>query len=199
MLEGEVRIQLIMAQAFEIMGQLEPAKKLAQGVLGKAKLLGYRLHIETANQVISEKTLFSTCIQSARMVLLQKQSDEYDPLDLDTEEDIQDFTNHLMETYKIPEERRKYVVIQALCTRDTAREKSQWCKYLEIQQNRTHTFLPETYYAEDPDRRVICSKFNYCVDNKSPDWIEPIKELKKIHCSNCLDRETACISSSVVQ
>ena len=199
MLEGEVRIQLIMAQAFEVMGQLEPAKKLAQGVLGKAKLLGYRLHIETANQVISEKTLFSKCIQNVRMVLHQKQSNEYDPLDLDTEEDIQDYTNFRMETYKIPEERRKYVVIEALCTRDTAREKSQWCKYLEIQENLTHTFLPETYYAEDPNRRVICSKFNYCVDNQSPDWIEPIKELKKIHCSNCLDRETACISSSVVQ
>ena len=199
MLEGEVRIQLIMAQAFEVMGQLEPAKKLAQGVLGKAKLLGYKLHIETANQVISEKTLFSKCIQNARMVLHQKQSDEYNPLDLDSEEDILNFTDFLIETYKIPEERRKYVVVEALCMRDIAREKSQWCKYLEIQQNLTHTFLPETYYAEDPNRRVICSKFNYCVDNKSPDWIESIEELKKIHCSNCLDRETSCISSSVVQ
>jgi hypothetical protein len=199
MLEGEVRIQLIMAQAFEVMGQLEPAKKLAQGVLGKAKLLGYKLHIETANQVISEKTLFSKCIQNARMVLHQKQSDEYNPLDLDSEEDIQNFTDFLIETYKIPEERRKYVVIEALCMRDIAREKSQWCKYLEIQQNLTHTFSSETLYAEDPNRRVICSKFEYCVDNQSPDWIEPLKELKKIHCSNCLDRETACISSSVVQ
>jgi hypothetical protein len=198
-LNGEVRIQLIMAQAFEVMGQLDSAKKLAQGVLGKAKLLGYKQHIKTANEVISGSSLFSKCIQDLQTLLRQKQSDEYSPLDLETDEDIQDFTDSLIKTYKIPEERRKHVLTEAFCMRDIAIEKSQWCKHIEIYQSFTHTLSLARLYTEVPNIRVICSKFEYCVDKQSPDWIEPIKELKNIHCSNCLDRETACISSSVVQ
>jgi hypothetical protein len=132
-------------------------------------------------------------------LLRQKQSDEYSSLDLETDEDIQDFTDLLIETYKIPEERRKYVLTEAFCMRDIAIEKSQWCKHIEIHQSFTHTLSLARLYTEFPNIRVICSRFEYCVDKQSPDWIEPIKELKKIHCSNCLDRETACISSSVVQ
>ena len=117
MLEGEVRIQLIMAQAFEVMGQIESAKNLAQGVMGKAKLLGYRRHIETASEVIEGKTLFFKRIQNVREMLRQRQADEYDPSALATEEDIQHFANFMIETYKISEERRNNVVIEVLCVR----------------------------------------------------------------------------------
>ena len=195
MLEGEVRIQLIMAQAFEVMGQIESAKNLAQGVMGKAKLLGYRRHIETASEVIEGKTLFFKRIQNVREMLRQRQADEYDPSALATEEDIQHFANFMIETYKISEERRNNVVIEVLCIRDTAIEKSLWCRYVEIQQNLTHTLSPATLYAESPNRRVVCSKFDYSVDKLSPDWIDSIKDFKDIYCSNCLNREPGNVTS----
>ena len=190
--EGEVRIQLIMAQAFEVMGQMESAKNLAQGVIGKAKLLGYRRHIDTATEIIEGNTLFFKHIQNIREMICRKESDEYNPSDLATlatEEDIQHFANFIMETYKVPEERRNNVVIDVLCMRDAAIEKSVWCKQIGIQQNLTHTLSPATIYAENPNRRVVCSKFDYFVDKLLPDWEILIKEFKDIYCSSCSDRE----------
>ncbi|MBE9226444.1 DUF4365 domain-containing protein [Phormidium sp. LEGE 05292] len=195
MIEGEVRIQLIMAQAFEVMGQIESARNLAQGVFGKAKFLGYKRHIETANEICSGKSFFSKHIQNLREMLRQKKSDKYDPSALETEEDIQHSANFLMATYKIPEDRRKYVVKDLLCIRDNTREKNHWCRHIEIQQDLTHSSSPTTLYAEDPNRRVVCSKFDCFVDKLSPEWIDLIKEFKEINCSNCLDREPAKVTT----
>jgi hypothetical protein len=195
MLEGEVRIQLIMAQAFEVMSQIDAARNLAQGVLGKAKLLGYKRHIETANEVISGKTLFSKQIQNVDERLRQKQCNEYDPSFLETEEDVHSFANFMIETYKIPEDRRKNVVTQVLCMRDKNREKIQWCRHIEIHEDLTHTYSPITFYAEAPNKRVVCSKFGYRGDKLSPDWIDIIKKFKEVYCSNCLDREPANVTA----
>ena len=189
MLEGEVRIQLIMAQAFEVMGQMESAKSLAQGVIRKAKLFGYKRHIDTATEIIEGNTLFFRLIHNIRERLRRKESNEYDPSDLATDADIQHYADFIMETYKIPEERRENVVKDVLCIRDSVMEKSVWCKHIEIKQNLTHTFSPETLYSENPNRRVVCSKFDYFVDKLSPDWDMLIKDFKNIYCSRCSDRE----------
>jgi hypothetical protein len=189
MFEGEVRIQLIMAKAFEIMGQMESARNLAQGVFDKAKLFGYKRHIETANEIMSGKTLFSRCIQKIREIRRQKLSNEYDSLTLETKEDIQFFVDSMIEAYQIPEERRRYVEIDVLCMRDIFREKNQWCQHMEIHQNLTHTLSLMTIYAENPNRSIICSKFNYFLDKQSPDWIDLIKDFKEIHCSTCSSKE----------
>jgi len=110
-------------------------------------------------------------------------------LDALTLADIQDYADFIIETFKVPEERRENVVIEVLCMRDTVIEKSGWCKHIEIQQDLTHTFSPETLYSENPNRRIVCSKFDYFVDKFSPDWDILIKELKDIYCSRCSDRE----------
>jgi hypothetical protein len=127
--------------------------------------------------------------------LRQKQCNEYDPSALETEEDVQNFANFMIETYKIPENRRKNVVTQILCMRDENREKIQWCRHIEIQEDKTHTYSPITFYAEDPNRRVVCSKFDYREDKLSPDWIDIIKNFKEVYCSNCLDREPANVTA----
>ena len=191
MIEGDVRVQLIMAQVFEIMGQLKAAKNLAQGVVGKAKLLGYQRHIETASEVISGETLYSKQLTAARELHSQTSKEDVDISGFSDEEDIKGFSDFMMETYRIPEERRAYVMIDALCLRDLAKEQTCWCKYVEIKQDLTHTFSPQTLYAKDPNRQVICSKFQYIVDNQSPEWIELIQDLKDSYCSTCSDREVA--------
>lgn len=178
MLEGEVRTQLVMAQAFEIMNQTESAKSLAEGVLIKAKYLGYKRHVETAQGILSGNTLFIKNIQVVRSMLRQKEADEYDLSALNTDEDVQQVVNCMIEYYKIPSERRENVVIEVLCMRDLYREKTHWCLHFEIPQNLTHTFSPDTLYAENPDRRVMCSKFGHLVDHLSPDWVGQITKFK---------------------
>lgn len=191
MIEGDVRVQLIMAQAFEIMGQLEAARNLAKGVITKAKLLGYQRHIETASEVISGDTLYSKQLEAARELHTQMSTEDADISGFANEDDIKGFSDFMMETHRIPEERRAYVIIEALCLKDLAKEKTSWCKHIEIEQDLTHTFSPQTLYAEDPNRQVICSKFQYLVNNQSPDWIGLIQELKDSYCCNCSDREVA--------
>jgi hypothetical protein len=73
--------------------------------------------------------------------------------------------------------------------RETFIEKSLWCKHIEIHQNLTHTLSSAAIYAENPNRRAVCSKFDYFVDKLSLDWVDLIKDVKNMYCSNCLDRE----------
>ena len=191
MTEGDVRTQLIMAQLFEIMGQIEAARNLAKGVVGKARLLGYQRHIATANEVISGETLFSKELEAVHELRAQMRTEDIDISGFANEEDIKGFANFMMETYRIPEERRAYVMIDALCLRDLAKEKTSWCKHVEIKQDLTHTFSPQTLYAEDPNRQVTCSKFQHLVDNQQSEWTELVQELKNSYCYNCSDREVA--------
>lgn len=189
MLEGQVRTQLIMAQVFEIMGQPESAKNLAQGVLNKALYLGYKRHINTARELNAGSTFFSRTVEKIRTIVKQKNNDEYDTSGLDTEEDIQNYVNFMMQTFKIPVDRRENVLQDVMCTRDGIREKSQWCRHIEIHQNLTHASSPLTHYAENPNRRVVCLKFGYMVDRLSPNWLEQIEEFKKLYCSICPNKE----------
>lgn len=196
MLEGEVRTQLVMAQVFEIMNQAESAKSLAEGVITKAQYLGYKRHVETAQEILLGNTLFVKHIQNVRSMLQQKEAGEYDPSAFHTDEDVQHFANFMIESYKIPSERRENVLIGVLCMRDLAREKTQWCRHIEIHENLTHTFSPVTFYAKDPNRRVTCSKFGHLVDHLSPDWVGQITEFKTTYCSHCSDREPVELSAT---
>ena len=47
-------------------------------------------------------------------------------LDALTLADIQDYADFIIETFKVPEERRENVVMEVLCMRDTVIEKSGW-------------------------------------------------------------------------
>lgn len=189
MLEGQVKTQLIMAQTFEVMGQSESAKNLAQGVLNKAVYLGYKRHMETARELISGNTYFSGTTQDMQNMAQEQHRNEYDTSILETEEDIQDYANFMMQTFKIPEERRNNVLIEVFCTRDIFKEKSQWCRHLMIEQDLTHTFSPLTHYAEDPNRRIMCLEFKYVLDKLSPKWTEQIEEFKELYCSVCTSKE----------
>jgi hypothetical protein len=195
MIEGEVRTHLIMAQAFEIMNQPESAKKMAQGIIGKAKLLGYHHQIATAKEIIEDNSLFSKMMDNIRNILGRKHNEEYDKSDLATEEEIENFTNFLIDTYKIPDNRREIVRRDVICIRDTNREKVEWCRHIEIDQNLKHTQSSLTLYAEDPNRRVKCLKFEHIVDHLSPNWIEQISEFKIIYCAECPDREPSNTTS----
>jgi hypothetical protein len=189
MIEGEVRTQLIMAQAFEIRSQVDAAKNLAQGVLIRSKYLGYKRHVETAEEILSGNTLFTKNIQSVRDMLRKKDVGEYAPSALNTDEERQHLADFMMETYQIPSERRKNVLIDVFSLRDIAKEKTQWCKYIEVFQNLKHTFSPDTIYVENPNRHVKCSKLGYVVDHRLPDWVGQIEEFKKKHCYSCQDRK----------
>jgi len=188
-IEGEVRTQLIMAQVFEIMGQTESAKNLATGVIGKANYLRYKRHVETATDILSDNTLFFRIIQGVHNLLRQNESGEYNLSNIKTNEDIQDFANFIIETFKIPNERRENVIIDIQCTRDIGRERMQWCRHIEVHQNLMHTFSPTTHYAKNPNRQVVCSKLGHLVDNLLPDWVSQIEEFKKTYCSICSERE----------
>jgi hypothetical protein len=189
MIEGEVRTQLIMAQAFEIRSQVDAAKNLAQGVLIRSKYLGYKRHVETAEGILAGNTLFTKNIQSVRDMLRKKDAGEYDASALNTDEEIQHCADFMMETYQIPSERRENVLIDVFSLRDLAKEKTQWCKYIEIFQSLKHTFSPNTIYLKNPNRNVKCSKLGYVVDRRIPDWVGQIEEFKKTYCHSCQDRK----------
>jgi Domain of unknown function (DUF4365) len=189
MIEGEVRAQLIMAQVFEIRSQVDAAKNLARGVLIRSKYLGYKRHVETAEEILSENTLFMKNIQSVRDMLRKKDIGEYAPSALNTDEERQHLTDFMMETYQIPSERRENVLIDVFSLRDLAKEKTQWCKHIEVFQNLKHTFSPDTIYVKNPNRHVRCSKLGYVVDHRLPEWIGQIEEFKKTYCHSCQDRK----------
>jgi hypothetical protein len=152
------------------------------------------LPVETAQEILSGNTSFVKLIQSARRISQQRETDEYDPYD--TDEDVQNFANFVLESYKIPSERRDNVLVDGFCMRDLAREKTQWCRHIEILQNLTHTLSPDTLYAENPDRCVKCLKFGHLVDHRLPDWVGQVAEFKATYCVHCSDREPREVSAS---
>jgi Domain of unknown function (DUF4365) len=187
-IEGEVRTQLLMAQLFEIMGQLGPARNLAQGVLKKAQLFGYQNHVATANEVISGNTMFSNSLKAARDVLVHSKGDDHNLLSLQTEEDIQEYTDFVIETYKIPPERRHFVLNDMRSSGAEIREQAYWCRHVGILQDLSHRASVTTLYATDPTRRIVCMKFDYFTDKQSPEWVSLLQNFKETYCSVCSEK-----------
>jgi hypothetical protein len=194
MLEGEVRIQLIMSQAFEVKGQEDSAKNLAEGILDKAIYLGYKRHEETAKEVIAGNSWFAKTMQSIQVILQEKISGVYDILTLSTDKEMESYVDEVLNLYKLPQERRENIVIAARCFRDNNIEKNKFCRHIQILEDLSHTSSPLSLFAENPNRCIQCLKFkSYLVNDFSPDWINQITKFKEKYCSICHSQEPVII------
>src|SRR5205814_10420044 len=61
-LEGELRARLLLANLFVFTGQEAAACELAKGVLPKAQIMNYAIHVAHAQQIISGKTFLSETV-----------------------------------------------------------------------------------------------------------------------------------------
>ncbi len=191
MIEGEVRLQLIMAQIFEINGQEEEAKKIAQAVSNQSKFLGYKRHFETAKEIIDGNSLFSQIMKSIDEIVQQKKIGVFDVSPLSTNEGLEFYADQTLQMYGLPRERRENIIIDFQCLRDIMIEKNEFCRHIQVLQDQQHIYSHHTMYTINPNRCIECSKLGYLVNQLTPEWTEQIKIFKNIYCTLCPSRETS--------
>ncbi len=184
--EGELRANILLADLLMLAGKEREAQEMAQGILPKAQAMNYAGLQERAQHIISGKTLW-TVREAADADAATKDMDfslaEYSPKAL---------SKAARDSHKaldLPINRLSVIEREFQSMQDIARERLQWCRYIELIQDLRHTDHPSTYYQTDPERFCICLMHKYQSVIGSTDWRSLVSAFKQAYCSVCPDRD----------
>ena len=185
-LEGELRAKVALADMFDMFGQTAAARSLAQDVLPKARAMGY-VRIEAhANEHMASGSMFS---QFEKYILSEAARDEDFRLGRASDADIRSFARSCLDAAELPVERLPVVERECFSLRDVAAERLDWCRHLDLIQDKRYTRSRATHYCTDPERWCVCSKHGYESGIPSTDWRAVISAFKQTRCDGCPDRE----------
>jgi len=184
-LESEIRAKLIMAEIYIVFDDTDAACKIAEAVLPKAQAMNYENLKIQAQQFLAHESPFD----KMKEVILRKGTEDEDfKWSSESDDNIKIMASDLLNLWDIPSERLPFLERDGCATRDIARERIEWCKYMQLEQNLTHTRSVNTLYARDPERKVKCEKHNYESLIPSAEWKDLIVAFKKTRCEGCADR-----------
>lgn len=183
-IEGQIRINLLMAELLTIISP-EEAKNKVYDVLPIAKIYSLRRHIDSAKDLLAGQSMFARQTLSSRQALVSEQRGLMPLEALSTEGEIEELTDFIMETHSLPLNRRENVRLEALCTRDVNLEKHNWCRHIDVLQDTSHQASSETVYTINPPRVVICRMYNHQSAFTLPDWKVLLSVFKESYCSCC--------------
>jgi hypothetical protein len=72
--------------------------------------------------------------------------------------------------------------------REVARERSRWCRHIEMLEDIRQTRNPATAFSVLPNRKCVCEKLGYETENVTSDAQALIRAFKHVYCVNCKDR-----------
>jgi hypothetical protein len=186
-LEGELRAKMALAEMFDVFGQAAAARSLAQDVLPNARAMGY-VRIEAhANEHLAAESMFS---QFEKYILSEAARDDDFRLGRASDADMRSFAQSCLEAAELPAERLPVVERECFSLRDVAAERLDWCRHLDLIQDKRHTLHPSTHYRTDPERWCVCSKHGYQSGIPSTDWRAVISAFRQTRCDGCPDRES---------
>lgn len=184
-LEGICRIKLQLAELFDLAGQEQASRALAEGVLPVADAMGYIRHEANAREFITGDTLYKRFAAH----LAERHSQDEDVLQAAmSDEDVRSLARHTIMATQLPTERLEVVERSWRGTRRIAQERLTWCRQLSLLENLAHEASPETYYKTDPPRICVCEQHPRY---RSTEHIEPstvIENFKAQFCTGCPDR-----------
>ncbi|MGC2236898.1 MAG: hypothetical protein WA584_12105 [Pyrinomonadaceae bacterium] len=99
------------------------------------------------------------------------------------------YARQRIDALKIPKSRTSNIEKSLFAQRDIANERLSWCQYIDIDEDKSHTISPITYFSIDPARVILCNIHPYMSENENPNWKPLIIEFKKKYCENCPDRK----------
>lgn len=184
-MEGEIRARLLIADFYEFTGKVSEAQEIAKNVLPKADALGYIRQVEHAKEHIAGNGL------KARLNSSRKESTPAER-ELEnanwTDEKVHFLVAQMVRIYGLPDDRYPVMEREYFSIRDIAKEKLNWCRYIELWQDKRHFLSRNTLFEKDPNRLCVCNLHHYQSIIHNPDWKIIIPAFKKTYCEKCLDR-----------
>src|SRR5262249_14422908 len=85
----------------------------------------------------------------------------------------------------LPSDRLPVLEREYFSYRDIAKEKMDWCRHIELIQDKRHELHPATHFKTDPTRFCICGLYGYRSKFGDTDWTAVITAFKTSHCDGC--------------
>lgn len=102
-----------------------------------------------------------------------------------TPRDQKSFAEFLMQALGLPSDRFPVVLDNVEAIHVRAKEKYEWCRYLLLEENRSHCESRETMYACRPEQRCRCEELNYTSGVPNEDWRAVLQAFKQTYCTSC--------------
>ncbi|MBA4192075.1 MAG: hypothetical protein C0467_29200 [Planctomycetaceae bacterium] len=181
--EGVVRAAILLADWMEVTGREMLANQHLERVLGLARGMGYDHYVEQIEAALAGDSDYRRYTNRVM-----------NPPDLDAEmaamsdEDVRRYALDCLTSAELPAERLPVVERECFSARAICQEKMNWCRHLELFQDRRHQLSPATHYRTDPPRVGHCTLHRHQSGIEYPDWVTVITAFKSCYCVGCADR-----------
>ena len=184
-LEAELRANILMADFYELIGNQIEAKKIAMGILPKAKVMGYASLILRAEEHLSGQSPQSKVEEAFRP---RTEIEKAGYLAQMSDEELRQNADQMLKILGLPEARLPIMEREYFYRRDIAREKLGCCRHIELLEDKQHQASPTTHYRTDPLRFCRCRFHGYFTNIGYPDGRRVIAAFKKSYCEECIDK-----------
>jgi hypothetical protein len=169
----------------DLIDRHQEAKEIAEDVLRKSKVMGYANLIERAEKQISGQSLQSLVVETTR-----SKTEQEKVIDLiqESDESLRQNAAQMLRILELPTDRLPILEREYFSYRDKAREKMNWCRYIDLIQDLRHTLGPESHFKTDPTRFCVCNLYGYRSKFGLPDWSAIISAFKISYCEGCSDK-----------
>lgn len=107
----------------------------------------------------------------------------------ESDEAMRSVARYALTALRLPAERLPIMEREANSLRLIARERVDWCRYINLIQDLRHTLSADTCYRMDPQRSCVCEKHGYRSNIENPDPCTVINAFKWAYCNDCPDRQ----------
>jgi Domain of unknown function (DUF4365) len=181
--EGVVRATILLAQWMEVTDREEAGRQRLESVLGLARGMGYDHYVEQIEAALAGDSNYRRYMNRVT-----------NPPDMDTEmaamsdAEVRRYALHCLEAVELPGDRLPVVERASFAARAISQEKMNWCRHIELYDDKRHESSPATHYQTDPPRVGCCTLYRYKSRIASPDWAAVIARFKTCYCGGCTDR-----------
>lgn len=179
--ERKLRVESCLAELMNLKGQIEEANRLLSNVSETSGKMSYAQ--VKANSEMPLSKIFDRVVDEATSIDFDEKWAN------SSDEEMDNFAQDLLENLRLPQSRFANIKKDVIANREINKEQLHWCQYIELHQDLTHTYNPETYYLTEPEYNGHCIKYKISSVFTSVDYQAVISAFKKNYCENCPDRK----------
>ncbi|MGO8733303.1 MAG: DUF4365 domain-containing protein [Terriglobia bacterium] len=183
--EGRLRVNVLNMDFLEIEGDLAGAKKLAKQIYPEAEAMCFASFAERAKETLEDRSLL---MRIERDVKQLKLTDKDISMACMSDGDVKRFAQDILLSCRLPESRLGVVEECCKSLRVVAQERCNWCRHLDVWEEKPAEPDPATAFTHLPNQRCICEKFGHETRIITTDLRGLIGAFKQMYCTNCKDR-----------
>jgi hypothetical protein len=181
--ERKLRAEIYLAELLKLKGKDEEAEKLLLDIGVTSAKMSYAQVKKTSEKSLSK--IFDKVSE-----LLEDNWIE------NSDEDLDAFTQDLIENLELPQDRFENVRSDVWAHREIEKEQINWCQYIELQQDLTHEkklvpdFITKSIYS------CYCRKFNITSLFNNSDYESVVSAFKVNYCEKCTFKKPKIVNVS---